>query len=531
MAHAIIFTAQAPRSYNFDGLGYESSYYSYPAGAYKLASHLRGLGLDVLVVPSSLNFTFKGIKRIIEQNSKDLLWVGISTTFLSTASSKFDDYRQVWTNSDKDMISIDLLSDTIQDHTAVTELVWGTAEIWRLSSFLESKYRVPLLVGGAWVTGARNGNLKFIHKNCHIVTGYAEKFIEDFTVSRLNDHTANVPYLVSNDNYDSEGFKQSTIDWTAKDLVDTSAWLPLEVARGCAFNCAYCTYEHKNSVDMFKDTKILRDELIRNYEVHGIDKYYLIDDLYNDSKRKVRVLYDEVWSRLPFKVEWASFMRLDLIWSDPESAELIKASGAKIGSFGIETLHDRAGRKVGKGLGQERIIETLENLKKVWANDVLIHAFFIAGLPDEPKESIEATMAWTESTDLLYSVTWAPLWITPPDHKTFVLEQNMNAITKDNDKYGIDWISANNWINKQGVTFAEVSKMCTDFYHNSTRSCPHGIRISFTDYANLRTAGMTHDDIVELKGMTDSRGKINSFLENVREKIDRRLHLVLELKD
>ena len=162
---------------------------------------------------------------------------------------------------------------------------------------------------------------------------------------------------------------------------------------------------------------------------------------------------------------------------------------------------------------------------------MLIHAFFIAGLPDEPKESIEATMAWTESTDLLYSVTWAPLWITPPDHKTFVLEQNMNAITKDNDKYGIDWISANNWINKQGVTFAEVSKMCTDFYHNSTRSCPHGIRISFTDYANLRTAGMTHDDIVELKGMTDSRGKINSFLENVREKIDRRLHLVLELKD
>jgi hypothetical protein len=224
-------------------------------------------------------------------------------------------------------------------------------------------------------------------------------------------------------------------------------------------------------------------------------------------------------------------MRLDLIWSDPESAEIIKASGAKIGSFGIETLHDRAGRKVGKGLGKERIIETLENLKKVWANDVLRHAFFIAGLPDEPKESIEATMAWTESTDLLYSVSWAPLWITPPDHKTFVLEQSMNAIDADNDKYGIEWISTNNWINQQGVTFAEASKMCTDFYNNSTHSCSHGIRITFTDYANLRTAGMTHDDIVELKGIADSRGTLDPFLKNMREKIDRRLHLVLELKD
>jgi hypothetical protein len=69
--------------------------------------------------------------------------------------------------------------------------------------------------------------------------------------------------------------------------------------------------------------------------------------------------------------------------------------------------------------------------------------------------------------------------------------------------------------------------MCTDFYRNS----PHGIRIAFTDYANLRTAGMTHEDIVGLKHVTDSRGRINLFLKNMREKIDRRLYLALDLKD
>ena len=72
----------------------------------------------------------------------------------------------------------------------------------------------------------------------------------------------------------------------------------------------------------------------------------LVDDLYNDGKKKVRELYDKVWSKLPFDVEWTSYMRLDMFWADPESIEIVKASGARAGNFGIETLHNKAGAKV-----------------------------------------------------------------------------------------------------------------------------------------------------------------------------------------
>ena len=529
MAHAIIFTGQAPRAPDREGPAAESDHYSYPAGAYKLASHLRKFGLDVLVIPSSLNFTFKGVKRIIEQNSKNLLWVGISTTFLTASTLNFDAYRQIWAASDQDLLSIDILStvDTLDNGNGITELVWATNELWRISGFLHAKYKVPLLVGGAWVSGVLNGNLNPLHKNCYIITGYGEKFVEEFTISRLKNKAVDVPYIVSNLHYDNNEFKQSTIDWTSNDIIDSTAWFPLEVARGCAFNCAFCTFEHKNSVDLFKDPKILRDELIRNYEVHGIEKYYLIDDLYNDSKHKVRVLYDQVWSRLPFKIEWASFMRLDLLWSDPESAEFIKASGAKIGSFGIETLHDKAGRKVGKGLGRKRIIETLSHLKDVWADDVLIHAFFIAGLPDEPRESIKESMDWSTTTDLLYSAKWDALWITPPSQWTISLEQNINAISKDNDKYGITWIEKNNWINQQGVTYTESKKMCADLLCSSQSSN----RITYTDYANLRTAGMTHSELVSLAKVPMSQKKINAVAKHLQEKIDLRLQRVLSITD
>ena len=81
-------------------------------------------------------------------------------------------------------------------------------------------------------------------------------------------------------------------------------------------------------------------------------------------------------------------MRLDMLWADPDSAEIIRDSGCKFAQFGIETLHNVAGRKVGKGLGRDRILETLERLKPLWKDDVLVSAGFIAGLPFEPIESI-----------------------------------------------------------------------------------------------------------------------------------------------
>ena len=222
------------------------------------------------------------------------------------------------------------------------------------------------------------------------------------------------------------------------DYIEEDDWLLLEVSRGCAFNCAYCNYDRKSSFDSYRSPESLHSELIKNFELYGVTRYVLADDLYNDSKDKVRILYDKVWSKLPFKPEWTSYMRLDMFWSDPESAEIVKQSGARLGSFGIETLHNKAGSKVGKGLGKERILETLHRLKEVWKDEVLTFGFFITGLPDEPEESIIETTEWLAKTNLLYSHYSNPLWVTPPDHKRFV--RTLNNISNNYDKFGIRWV-------------------------------------------------------------------------------------------
>jgi radical SAM superfamily enzyme YgiQ (UPF0313 family) len=377
------------------------------------------------------------------------------------------------------------------------------------------------------VTYVKEGNLRPLHDNAHIVTGYAEEYMLSFTQQRAADKNYLPPFICSNGDYDDVAFKKSRISWTDTDFVIPSAFLPVEIARGCAFRCDYCNFPKRGIRKNYKDADVLRQELIENYERWGVTRYMIMDDLYNDSKEKVRDLYDNCWSRLPFQPEWTSYMRLDLFYADPESIDIVKASGARIGTFGIETLHDQAGKKVGKGLGKRRILETLENLKQKWGQDVLINSNFIAGLPQEPLDSIQETIDWTLTTDLLFSAQWNPLWVQPPDNIKIVTKEAMDNISTENDKFGIQWLEPQNWINPQGLTYKDVDKLC----NQTMKSMPLSMRISWADYADLRTGDLTHEEIAGIRKSNSGPELLSRATGKIISLIDWRLQKVLALND
>ena len=523
MAHAIIFTDQAPQ---VDLLNFKSPYYSYTAGAYKIASVLRNKGLDALVIPNCLSFSYSGITEIINKNSANLLWVGVSLTFCTTKTStdNLNQYITEWNKSKSSTIDLNPLlekNSNVKEIYQRNQLVWNVKELSRIAYFLEKQFSVPLIIGGANTEEIHQHVLK--SQNLYQISGYAEKFALDLTESLLADKKSSVPFMSNNTDYDNVEFKKSSIVWNSHDLIEPNDWLPLEVSRGCAFDCAYCNYSRKSSFDSYKDPESLRQELIYNYEHFGVTKYILIDDLYNDSKNKVRELYDKTWSRLPFRPEWVSYMRLDMIWSDPESAEFIKASGARCGSFGIETLHDQAGRKIGKGLGKTKILETLQMLKTVWNDDVLIAAFFLAGLPFEPLESIKETIKWCADTDLLHGYSFTPIAFVPPTY----IKNNKNRIDSDFDKFGIRWIDDHDWINSVGVTRDQTVELMS-------YSPPQHIikkHFTFVDYTDLRMAGFSHEKIANIRNGSIQQPELdlggNVFFRKVQNRLDKILKISL----
>lgn len=501
MSNVVLFTDITPKNIGTTDDSWYLEYSTRPAGAYAIASHLRQLGFSVLVVPYCSKLTLTGVKQIIDNQSRDLLWAGLSTSLLS-ASSNLESYRQIWHQSTQNTMSN--FFETRNHKNWVnksSEVLWASNEINAIAGYLKQKYHVPFLVGGAWVSNIANGNLSNLEDNVHVVNGRAEDFVQKF--SYACQHKQPLPLINNNDNYDNFDFKDRIYEWNEQDFLESTDWLPIEVSRGCAFNCAFCTYDRKSTTDNYRSPEVIRQEIVKNYEKFGITKFILMDDLYNDSKDKVRILYDKVWSKLPFQPEWTSYMRLDMIYADPESAEILKKSGARMASFGIETLHPKAGRRVGKGLGKQRILDTLAWLKNQWKNDVLIHAMFIMGLPDEPEHSMQETIEWLRETDLIHSYTASPMWITPPAHKSFVLK--INAIAEDNQKYGIQWLNDTNWINQQGMTFEKANALT-----QIANSDPRRLSTTFSDYVEFRKMGLTHDQIVDFKstGMSVVRDRV-----------------------
>ena len=177
----------------------------------------------------------------------------------------------------------------------------------------------------------------------------------------------------------------------------------MEVARGCIFKCSYCHYQlnGKSFGDFTRSIKMIRDNLIHNYEKHGIQLYYLTDDTIVDSKEKMEMLR-EVFKDLPFEVYWGGYHRLDLFYNRPEWVADIYAAGCRGAFFGIETLHNKAGSIIGKGLGRDKVMSTLALFRK-HAPDLHLFGAFIMGLSQEPIESLTETTNIVKTSGLLDS--------------------------------------------------------------------------------------------------------------------------------
>jgi hypothetical protein len=266
---------------------------------------------------------------------------------------------------------------------------------------------------------------------------YADKTFSGFTeeefVNYLYELTGKEDRLVFD-------FNKSTIEYNADDFVDCGESPVIEISRGCIFKCSFCAYplNGKSKFDYIKDEEILKTELIKNYELHGITTYTFSDDTFNDSTYKMEYLH-KIFTSLPFKIQFVAYARLDLLNSHREQVDLLKEMGLVGAFFGIETLNHQSGKVIGKGINPEKVKEFLYELKsEYWKNDINITIGLISGLPFETTESHRATLDWISNKDycLVDRIRPAALSIPNPllDKYPFKSEFQLNA-----PKYGFYW--------------------------------------------------------------------------------------------
>ncbi len=376
------------------------------AGTYRIASEIQSNSVQCNIINHISSFSEKEIYRLLNKYvNAETLFVGLSSTLLRRGTNPH------------------CFPDEVYSH--IKEVIRSISP------------KCYLIIGGSRIgysTKISGVDYYFVGKADKSIVAFINYIISDKDI-KIRTGVDNQRYIDGNDYLvTSEDFSTLPIKYNLSDVSDQES-LPIEVARGCIFQCSFCQFDliGKKKLEYLRSEESLYQELIENYEKFKTTSYLVSDELINESLEKLQILV-KVFNRLPFKIEWSAFARLDLIHAYPEMREIIYDLNPNALIFGVETLSKKAGIKARKGLGEYKIIKTLNYLKEKYENKVIMKGSFILGLPGETEADLRNTQKWLDSdNNPLDLYQYSALQITRKESTRI-----RSDIAKLPDKYGVD---------------------------------------------------------------------------------------------
>lgn len=418
-------------------------------GAHRLASQLRENGFSTLVIDFSDALTFDMWSEICKYAIGDnTQMVGFSSTWLP--------YRtpfQKTTKNNKEVSWVDLdesfnflKDDVVDDNTFSNDIMHGKVQRW-VDVVKNKNPKTKITLGGSKL----DFYLDFPADN--FIDGYAETEIIDY----LKDTRRIWPKVINHDTAAMSrdwGWTTSSTKYTEFDLMRPGELLTLEISRGCRFKCAFCSFPligRKDYAAYTKTEETIYNELMENYEKWGATDYWIGDDTFNDSLEKIEMVL-RVTKRLPFKIKFRSYIRLDIIAKQLEQIQILYDLGLKECWIGIETFHPQAAKIIGKGMSEEKRKEALLKIQEVWKNDVAVTAGYIVGLPGEDEEFLRKQGEWASQPDCPVNAGMNFLPLMLKNSKT-VSYLPLSELEKNPEKYGYSFNSSASphlWSNNAG---------------------------------------------------------------------------------
>lgn len=343
------------------------------AGTYKLATEIRKSGFSCQIIDNYTWYSLDKLKLLIKKFiTHNTLVLGISCTL---NEKRIDGKVLHWGIPDHQLEDLILFAKNLNPNIKVLA---GGSRITAYSNWEYIDYTV-----------VNKGDIAIIKILNHL------KNNEPLISKRINNTV-----MVNGDDYfySQDEFNKSFIEYQSNDIILPNESIPVEIARGCIFSCAYCHFDliGKRIGDWTKHPSILTNEFIRNYELFGTTHYMFSDELINESVDKLKML-QQVISKLSFQINYTAYARVDLIYRYPEMRELLLETGAVSLAFGIETFNQSAGKAVGKGLDVQKVKDTLHRCRELWKGKIIVSSNFIVGLPNETEQDVWDTVEYLVS--------------------------------------------------------------------------------------------------------------------------------------
>lgn len=416
-------------------------------GAHRIANHLRLNGYSTLVIDFASAMSFDQWCKICQLAlNNDTKLIGISSTWLP--------YRDENNNPVTEMLDIDFLEEEYRSNF-VKDFATGNSKKW-LDVAKKYAPNAKTIMGGPKIPWYLDVEVD------HYIVGLGESQIIEF----LNQPNRIWPTVIQHDTTASANtwsWNKSQTLYTKADQIKQGEFLTLETSRGCRFACKFCSYPligQKNMMSYMKEKDVLYREMMDNYEKWGITDYRIADDTFNDSTEKLEYVLD-VTRKLPFKITTRAYVRLDVIAVDLQQIEMLKELGIAYSWIGIDSLHPKTSKIIGKGMPSNRKKETLIEMKKSWGKKTEIITSYIIGLPQETVKSVEQSFSWLASLQSpVDRVQFIPLRIDPTPSE---IKKDLSEFDKTYQKYGYSFPTDNmRWVKNDGsdiYSFNQANKL------------------------------------------------------------------------
>ena len=182
-------------------------------------------------------------------------------------------------------------------------------------------------------------------------------------------------------------------NWHAFGL-DRKPYAAIYTSLGCPYHCTFCCIQAPfrtesdgavNRYRMWSAQSVLAqiDTLVKEY---GVKNLKIADEMFVLNPRHVETICDALIQRGYDLNIWA-YARVDTVRNG--MAEKLRAAGFRWLAFGIEAADEGVRDAVDKGFDQKEIFDTIAMVRSA---GIYVIANYIFGLPEDSKESMEATL-------------------------------------------------------------------------------------------------------------------------------------------
>lgn len=284
--------------------------------------------------------------------------------------------------------------------------------------------------------------LKMIHDQEHSLQYYRNPMSKGYIINSNASHPVTNPDELETVFVEEDRFKSHHP-------------LPIEVGRGCIFRCSFCRHPFqgkKNYDDYQRSVDSLTRELRRNYELFEATRYTVLDDTFNDSVEKIKRLQQAVKNAGLPKFEFVSYIKPELLVTKPEMIQMLADLGLRGAFVGIESFNQENRKAIGKGMDLDKVLDACRKLAEANNGQVLIHASFIVGLPNDTQESLQEMMNFLTSEKNTFFKSWhmEVLSIYGGEQLNSISDDSLSTMDKNPAKYGYKldkggWWSNNYW--------------------------------------------------------------------------------------